>query len=394
MIDFMFHMPTKLIFGSGKLKELANPVNLPGKKALIVISAGGSMIRHSYLTFVQNMLAQSKVEYVIYAKIQENPILDHVTEGAAIARQHGCDFVIGLGGGSSIDSAKSIALMAANEGNYWDYMQSGTGGKKTPSNPALPIIAIPTTAGTGTEADPWTVITNPKTNEKIGWGNDSTYPTLSIIDPWFTLTVPPKITAFTGMDAFFHSVETYLSNQRQPTSDLLSQQAVQLINTFLPEIVKEGQNIEARTMVSWASTAAGVCQSLSSCMSLHSMEHALSAFYPNVPHGAGLVLLSKAYFKHITRYMPERMTDLAYFMDVDVDSLPEKERPFAFVEALDKLINDIGLGDLTMSDYGIKREDLPAMAKNAMETMGVLFECTPVQKTEEDVIAIFEAAYK
>ena len=390
----MFHMPTKLIFGSGKLKELTNPANLPGKKALIVISAGGSMIRHSYLTFVQNMLAHNKVEYVIYAKIQENPILDHVTEGAAIARQHGCDFVIGLGGGSSIDSAKSIALMAANEGNYWDYMQAGTGGKKTPANPALSIIAIPTTAGTGTEADPWTVITNPKTNEKIGWGNDSTYPTLSIIDPWFTLTVPPKITAFTGMDAFFHSVETYLSNQRQPTSDLLSQQAVQLINTFLPEIVKEGQNIEARTMVSWASTAAGVCQSLSSCMSLHSMEHALSAFYPNVPHGAGLVLLSKAYFKHITSHMPERMIDLAYFMDVDVDSLPEKERPFAFVEALDKLINDIGLGELTMSDYGIKREDLPAMAKNAMETMGVLFACTPVQKTEEDVIAIFEAAYK
>lgn len=393
MIDFMFHMPTKLIFGSGKLKELSDPANVPGKKAFIVISSGGSMIRHSYLTFVQNMLNHNDVESVVYNKIQENPILDHVTEGAALARQHGCDFVLGLGGGSSIDSAKAIALMANNEGNYWDYMQGGTGGKKTPANPALPIVAIPTTAGTGTEADPWTVITNSVTNEKIGWGNDSTYPTLSIIDPWFTLSVPPKVTAFTGMDAFFHSVETYLSSQRQPTSDLLSQQAVQLINTFLPEIVKEGQNIEARTMVSWASTAAGVCQSLSSCMSLHSMEHALSAYYPEVPHGAGLLMLSRAYFKYLTPHMPERMIDLAYFMDVDVDALPEDKRPYAFVDALDTLIKNIGMGNLTMADYGVKKEDCAKMAKNAMETMGVLFACTPVETSEAEVIAIFEDSF-
>lgn len=393
MIDFMFHMPTKLIFGSGKLKELANPENVPGKKAFIVISSGGSMIRHSYLNFVQNMLNHNGVESVVYNKIQENPILDHVTEGAAFARQHGCDFVIGLGGGSSIDSAKSIALMANNEGNYWDYMQAGTGGKKTPANPALPIVAIPTTAGTGTEADPWTVITNSETNEKIGWGNDSTYPTLSIIDPWFTMTVPPKVTAFTGMDAFFHSVETYLSAQRQPTSDLLSQQAVQLINTFLPEIVAEGQNIEARTMVSWASTAAGVCQSLSSCMSLHSMEHALSAFYPQIPHGAGLIMLSKAYFKHLTPHMPERMIDLAYFMDVDVDALPEDKRPYAFVDTLGALISKIGMDDLTLESYGVKKEDCAKMAKNAMETMGVLFACTPVEMEESEVVAIFEESF-
>ncbi|KAF1075027.1 iron-containing alcohol dehydrogenase [Halodesulfovibrio sp. MK-HDV] len=393
MIDFMFHMPTKLIFGSGKLKELSDPANVPGKKAFIVISSGGSMIRHSYLTFVQNMLNHNNVESVVYNKIQENPILDHVTEGAALARQHECDFVIGLGGGSSIDSAKSIALMANNEGNYWDYMQAGTGGKKTPANPALPIVAIPTTAGTGTEADPWTVITNSATNEKIGWGNDSTYPTLSIIDPWFTLTVPPKVTAFTGMDAFFHSVETYLSAQRQPTSDLLSQQAVQLLNTFLPEIVEEGQNIEARTMVSWASTAAGVCQSLSSCMSLHSMEHALSAYYPAVPHGAGLLMLSRAYFKHLTPHMPERMIDLAYFMDVDVDALPEEKRPYAFVDALDALIKKIGMGNLSLADYGVKKEDCAKMAKNAMETMGVLFTCTPVETSEAEVIAIFEDSF-
>ncbi|SIO15212.1 iron-containing alcohol dehydrogenase [Halodesulfovibrio marinisediminis] len=393
MIDFMFHMPTKVIFGSGKLKELANPANVPGKKAFIVISSGGSMIRHSYLTFVQNMLNHNGVESVVYNKIQENPILDHVTEGAALARQHECDFVIGLGGGSSIDSAKSIALMATNEGNYWDYMQSGTGGRKTPANPALPIVAIPTTAGTGTEADPWTVITNSETNEKIGWGNDSTYPTISFVDPWFTLTVPPKVTAFTGMDAFFHSVETYLSVQRQPTSDLLSQQAVQLINTFLPEIVKEGQNIEARTMVSWASTAAGVCQSLSSCMSLHSMEHALSAYYPQIPHGAGLIMLSRAYFKHLTPHMPERMVDLAYFMDVDVDSLPEDRRPYAFVDALDKLINNIGMGELSLTTYGVKKEDCVKLAKNAMETMDVLFACTPVKMSEEEVAAIFEESF-
>ncbi|MCG8533105.1 MAG: iron-containing alcohol dehydrogenase [Desulfovibrionales bacterium] len=393
MIDFMFHMPTKVIFGSGKLNELMNPANVPGKKAFIVIGAGGAMIRHSYLNFVQKMLAHNNIESVVYNKILENPILEHVDQGAEFVRKNECDFVIGLGGGSTLDSAKAIALMATNEGSYWEYIQSGTGGKKPVEHPALPIIAIPTTAGTGSEADPLVVVTKPETNEKAGFKHESLYPKLAIVDPWFTITVPQRLTAFTGMDAFFHAAEAYISNQRQPVSDLLAPQSVQLINTFLPEAVAEGKNIEARTMISWAATASGMCLSLSSCLSLHALEHALSAFYPDLPHGAGLVLLSRAYFRHLAPHVPDRMIDLAYFMDVDVEALPEDQRVFAFVNALDGLIQKIGLGDMKLSDFGVKKEDIPAMAKNALDVTARLFTCTPAEMTEENVIAIFEESY-
>ncbi len=394
MINFQFHMPTRIIFGPGKLNELGTTPYLPGRKALIVISAGGSMVRHGYMQLVQTLLAQNGAESVVFDRVQPNPVLEHVTEGAALARAEGCDFVLGLGGGSSIDSAKSIALMANNPGNYWDYMPGGTGGRQVPPNPALPIVAIPTTAGTGTEADPWTVITREQTREKIGWGNDSTYPALSIVDPRLMLSVPPRVTAMTGMDAFFHAVEAYVSRARQPSSDLLAQQAVSLITSFLPQVVKDGSGVEARTMLAWASTAAGLCESLSSCISHHSMEHALSAYYPDIPHGAGLVMLSVPYFRHLTRYVPDRMVDLAYFMGADVDSMPAKDQPFAFVTALEKLIADIGLDDLTFSAYGVKQSDMPKLAKNALETMGGLFNLTPTQMNERVVTEIFEAAYR
>ncbi|GFM37051.1 iron-containing alcohol dehydrogenase [Desulfovibrio psychrotolerans] len=394
MINFQFHMPTRIIFGPGKLNELGTTPHLPGRKALIVISAGGSMVRHGYMQLVQTLLAQNGAESVVFDRVQPNPVLEHVTEGAALARAEGCDFVLGLGGGSSIDSAKSIALMANNPGNYWDYMPGGTGGRQVPPNPALPIVAIPTTAGTGTEADPWTVITREQTREKIGWGNDSTYPALSIVDPRLMLSVPPRVTAMTGMDAFFHAVEAYVSRARQPSSDLLAQQAVSLITSFLPQVVKDGSGVEARTMLAWASTAAGLCESLSSCISHHSMEHALSAYYPDIPHGAGLVMLSVPYFRHLTRYVPDRMVDLAYFMGADVDAMPAKEQPLAFVAALEKLIADIGLDDLTFSAYGVKQSDMPKLAKNALETMGGLFNLTPTQMNERVVTEIFEAAYR
>ncbi|MEA3227353.1 MAG: iron-containing alcohol dehydrogenase, partial [Planctomycetota bacterium] len=166
-LDFSFYVPTRILFGCGKLSELKTTLYLPGKKALVVIGASGAMRKHGYLDRVLKYLGENGVETVVYDKIQPNPICEHVEEGASIARENGCDFVVGLGGGSTLDSSKSIAIMAVNPGRYWDYIARGSGGGKTPPNGALPIVAITTTAGTGTEADPWTVITKSETNEKI-----------------------------------------------------------------------------------------------------------------------------------------------------------------------------------------------------------------------------------
>lgn len=165
---FSLYIPTKLVFGCGEIKKLSSE-KLPGKKALVVISSGTSMRKYGYLERVLAQLRLNNVETLVYDKILPNPIKEHVMEAAAICREEKCDFVVGLGGGSSIDSAKSIAVMACNDGDYWDYVSGGSG-KGRPVTKALPIIAIPTTAGTGTEMDPWTVITHETAQEKIGFG--------------------------------------------------------------------------------------------------------------------------------------------------------------------------------------------------------------------------------
>lgn len=161
---FSLHIPTKILFGCGELRKLATE-KLPGKKSLIVISCGTSMKKYGYLNKVIELLQENNTKSVVFDKILPNPIKAHVMEAASICRTEKCDFVVGLGGGSSIDSAKAIAIMACNEGDYWDYIPAGTG-KGRPVTKALPVVAIPTTAGTGTEADPWSVITNEEVKEK------------------------------------------------------------------------------------------------------------------------------------------------------------------------------------------------------------------------------------
>ena len=392
--DFSYYMPTRILFGAGKLKELETSNYIPGKKALIVIGATGAMKKHGYLERLTAILDKRNIEYIIFDKIKPNPISEQVDEGAQLAREKKCDFVIGLGGGSSIDSSKSIAVMAKNPGKYWNYIEGGSGGGKTPENGALPIVAITTTAGTGTEADPWTVITKSGSQEKIGWGNDDTFPTLSIVDPELMLSVPPKTTAYTGMDAFFHASEAYLATVNQPASDILSLQAVSLITQNLPIAVKDGSNLNARTKLAWANTAAGICESLSSCISHHSLEHAVSAFYPNVPHGAGLTMLSVAYFSFIAERNPDRFADIAKAMGEKVEGLSEKDRAFTYIKALKKLIKDCGLEDEKLSDYGVKESDLKEMAENDFKTMGGLFDVTPIKMTVDDALEIYKNAYR
>ena len=202
---FSLNIPTKLFFGCGEIERLSTE-KLPGKKALIVISAGTSMKKYGYLSKVQAQLKLNNVDNVVFDKVLQNPIKSHVMEAAALCRQEGCDFVVGLGGGSSIDSAKAIAIMACNDGDLWDYVSGGSG-KGRPYTKVLPIVAIPTTAGTGTEIDPWSVITNEEAQEKIGLGTSPyTFPTLSIVDPELMLSIPPALTAYQGFDAFFHSL--------------------------------------------------------------------------------------------------------------------------------------------------------------------------------------------
>ena len=195
------------------------------------------------------------------------------------------------------------------------------------------------------------------------------------------------------MDAFFHSVETYLATINQPASDLLALEAIGLITKYLPIAVKDGTNMEARTKLALASTEAGICESLSRCISQHSMEHAISAYYPDVAHGLGLTMLSVSYFSYLAERNPARFGDLAWAMGESVNDLPETKRPMAFITGLKKLIKSVGLEEEKLANFGIKRKELRALAENSFYTMGSLYDITPVELTLDDVVAIYEKAY-
>lgn len=207
------------------------------------------------------------------------------------------------------------------------------------------------------------------------------------------LTAPPLLTAFQGFGAFFHSVEGYIANVANPVSDLYALKSIELIARYLPFCVKEGSSLEARTYVALANTLAGFVESTSSCTSEHSMEHALLAFYPDIPHGAGLIMLSEAYHTFFVEKVPERYTNLAKAMGIRVEELPESERPYAFVKAMKKLQEDLGVGNLKMSTYGIREGEIEKLAKNAVETMGGLFEKDPYRLSFGETVEIMRRAY-
>lgn len=388
-MPYEFYLPTKLLYGAGCLSALGGCA-LPGRKALLVTSAGQSAKRHGYLGRVEEQLTQAGVRAVLYDQITPNPTKAEVMAGAALCRKEGCDFVLGLGGGSSIDAAKAISVMARNPGDYWDYVSGGTGKGKAVPNAPLPVVAVTTTAGTGTEADPWTVTTNEETQEKIGFGYEKTFPVPSVVDPELMVSVPPRLTAYQGFDALFHSTEGYLNRTASPISDLMALEAIRLIGKSLPRAVRDGADLEARGDVALANTLSGMVETLSGCISEHSIAHAMSAYHPKLPHGAALIAISKAYYQKLIRLgaCRERMAAMARALGKS-----DAERPEDFLTALDALQKECSVDGLALSSFGMSPEAFPALTRNARETMGGLFEVDPVAVSDGDVLEILSDAF-
>lgn len=390
-MSFQFYLPTRILFGKGSLDKLSKQ-KMPGKKALIVISNGKSTRANGYLERVEAALQDAGAESAVFDQVMANPVLANVAAGAKAARENGCDFIVGLGGGSSIDAAKAISLMATNEGSYWDYVFGGTGGRKKLEKEPLPLIAIPTTAGTGTEADQWAVISNEGTNEKIGFGNDKTFPALAVVDPDLMLSVPPKFTAYQGFDALFHSTEGYIANRANSMSDMFAIQAIEAVGQNLAAAYADGKNEAAREQVALGSTLSGVVMVVGTTTSEHALEHPMSAHHPELPHGAGLIMISAAYYTHFVKHAPqlrERFIAMAKAMGKE-----DARDPMDFVTALTDLQKACGVHDLKMSDYGISRQELPTFVKDAKATMKGGFKADAIELSDEDCLAIYEASYQ
>ena len=390
-MSFQMYVPTRILFGCGMLNNL-HKQQMPGKKALIVISNGKSTKENGSLDRTEEQLEKAGVEYVVFDGIMANPLKSTIDEGAKAAKDNGCDFIVALGGGSVMDASKAIATMATNDGDLWDYVFGGTGKGQLLKAAPLPIIAITTTAGTGSEVDQFGVITNDVTNEKIGYGGDDRlFPVIAIVDPELMKSVPPKFTAYQGFDALFHSTECYIANKASLISDMYAITSIKNIGKYLARAVKDGSDMEAREHMAFANTLSGVVMTLSSCTSEHSMEHAMSAYHQELPHGAGLIMISKEYYKFfIEKHVcDERFVDMAKAL-----GMADAEKAEDFITALENIQKACGVDELKMSDYGISEDEVEALAENARTTMGGLFESDPAPMTNEECAEIFRKSFK
>lgn len=389
-MNFSFYNPTRILFGAGELNNL-HKQTMPGKKALLLISNGKSTKVNGSLDRTIEQLEKAGIEYAIFDKIMENPYRSVVMEGAAFAKENTCDFILALGGGAVLDASVAIAAMATNPGDLWDYVFGGTGKAMPLKNPGLPIVTIATTSGTGSEINCWGVISNPDTNEKIGFGAPELTPVLAIVDPELMRTVPAKYTAYQGFDALFHNTEVMISNGVNILSEAIALSAIENITKYLPRAVRDGNDMEARERVAYGSTMAGITMQLTSTTAEHSMEHSMSAYHHNLPHGAGLIMISRAFYEFfIERHAcDEQFIKMAKAMGIENANKPED-----FITALVKLQEDCGVADLKMSDYGFRKEESMTLARGARSMQGGLFLANPCEMTDEDCAGIFDKSYR
>lgn len=387
MYNFNFYMPTKVLFGAGRLRDL-HLEKLPGEKALIATSNGQSTKKNGYLETLEKELDLAGVKHVLFDQIRPNPTRKNVMDGAKAMRDNGCDFIIALGGGSVMDCSKCIALMAANEGDIWDYSFSENGGKKQPEKDALPIVAITTSAGTASEVDTAAVISDDELNEKTGIFFPSMFPTLSVVDCELMMSVPPKFTAYQGMDAFFHASETVINTKVHPMAEMFALKTIELVARYLPVAVKDGGNKEARGYMALANTFAGYYMM---CTSGHTIEHVMGSFHPDLPHGAGLIETSLAYYDFFAqrKAAEEPMIKMAKAMGVENPTSGKD-----FIEALRRLIEEIGCGDLKMSDDGITEEELQLYPEKIHKVLGGDTTADPITLSNEDYLEIYKNAYR
>lgn len=389
-LSYDMYIPTRVMFGVGMLDRLGEQP-MPGKRALVVISNGKSTRANGYLDRTEAQLHAAGVETVVFDGVSPNPTVANVNAGAEAARRNGCDFIVALGGGSVMDCSKGIAVMATNDGELWDYVTIGSGkGCPIKVNP-LPIVAVTTTAGTGSETDNSGVITKEDTFEKAFVGDARLFPVLSIVDAQLMQSVPPAFTAYQGFDALFHSTEGYIAKGANLMSDMYALEAIRNIAEYLPRAVNDGNDIEARTHVAFGNTLSGGVMCLTLITSEHALEHALSAYHPNLPHGAGLIMVSRAYYEY---FITHHACDDRFVRMARVMGMPEADKPEDFLTALTRLQEACGVADLKMSDYGIKPEEFETLMRNTREVMGIMFTSDRVQMTDDDIMEIYRKSYK
>jgi len=361
VITFNYFQPTEIRFGYGRLKELGEVARRFGKRCLLVTVPIFPEFENNYNQAKESLL-QMGIEVFHFDGVIPNPTVEVVTKGAELAREVKAEMVIGLGGGSSLDTAKAIAVAATHPGTCWDYLYFR---ETQPTNKTLPIIAVPTTSGTGSHVTQVAVVTNSAERNKSAIFNPIIYPRVAIVDPELVVSLPPQMTAATGFDAFTHAFESYINPKGSPYTDLLASEAIRIIIQTLPEVIKKGQDIELRARMSWADTLAGLSIANAGVTLPHGIAMAMSGLYPHIAHGQALASVYPAIMRFSWKYAREKFAFLGRQLRPEEKDLSDDSAAVMAVEALEDFLKNIGLRK-SLKDLGVPEEELDLLAERSL----------------------------
>jgi alcohol dehydrogenase len=384
MKTFSFTGAQKIVFGNGSFSGLAGHLaELKVKRPLVVLD--GNLAGTGFGGKIAGLMEKAKIDFTLYDKAAPEPPIELADEGTKLAQKKKCDGVVGIGGGSSMDLAKAISVLAANRGKAEDYL-----GLNRVPGPGLPKIMVPTTAGTGSEVTFTAVFIRKKLKKKEGMNSPYLYPELALLDPELTLTLPPHPTAATGIDALCHAIESYTSINASPMSEVMSLEAIRLISDNLRTAVHDGTNIEAREAMLLGSLYAGLGLANAGVTAVHSLSYPLGGKY-GISHGLANTIMLPRVMAFNLPGAREKFVDIAEIMGEVIDDLPIREAAYLAVEAVEDLIEDCGIFT-TLEELEIPEADFPELAKVAMTVARPLAN-NPCKMTPEEMVEIYQECY-
>ncbi|SDM51967.1 alcohol dehydrogenase [Fictibacillus solisalsi] len=382
-MDFNFHVPTMVRTERGLAKRIGGFLQLLGFKKVFLVTDRG-VKDAGILQAIERSLQESSISFEIYDEVVANPSCENIMDGVKKLKVFDPDSVLAVGGGSSIDAAKGIAVMANNPGEIIDY--EGVG--KIP-NQGLPLIAVPTTSGTGSEVTSSTIVTNTKTQFKAAVISPFLYPNYAILDAELTVGLPMEVTAATGMDALTHAIESYTSKTSNPASEALALYAIRMIRENIEKAYFIATDIQSRENMLVASMLAGAAFSQSRLGNVHAISHTFSGVF-NVPHGIANATLLPFVMKFNLPACPDKMADIAKALGENTDKIPVKDAAELAIQAIIKLNNTLNIPS-NIKDLDVSLDVLPKLVEDSMRSGNVLIN--PRLTSSKDIKEIIESAY-
>jgi len=383
MKGFQFSIPVKIYFGIGKLGIIGQISKAFGPKVMLILGSV-SMEKEKVAAQVIALLESEGLKVEKFGGIETNPRIEKIMEGAEIAKKFKPTAIIGLGGGSVIDTAKAISLAVTHDGDLWEYRISGKLGMERIENKLIPIITIPTAFGTGSEVTPATVISQYKSKEVIV--SPYMFPKVAVIDPSLSVSLSPELTSKIGIDAFVQGMEAFVSTNANAMSDLFALEATKLAFTYLPKCVSDGRDLESRSMIALSALYGGLSIILAGVGAVHALAAPLSARY-NIHHGHAVSILLLEVMKYNLDACAPRFARLAEALGVDIKGMKENEAADEAIARTRLLLEELKLyPHQKLRELGVKKQDLEILAKGSFNPD---METNPKKMSTREIVSIF-----